>query len=415
MPMDQFWIPLLTTLLLHQTTSASDTTELIRAVGGSVTFRTQDSTKGNAFWSFGTEPIATASFGDPPQVLFLKQTFETRFAVSEKGRALSISQLRLEDAGNYSVKINDKRYSFTLRLFRELAEPTVACEAQNCSGGSCRFSLRCSTSGNHIGKVSYTWRVGDQPWDEGPVVVLVNKSSLEEPEPLTCTAHNPVSSRNVTVTTPGMLCTETSMHPPGLGTLSSSGVTIWLLATIGVAVLLLVLLLFLRKFTGWRKFHLSRHKPTDTGGVLGQLPALFPGWNSQGIAFRVRGSIASDLGSELKDSNFSVLAEGKINGFCPPKAARNLGFKQTNKQNLKKKKGGFSLSLVLEVHPNPTALGESGMRSKSQPSSSEGFWGQGFTELLRLGFPPGGFSASQIPKFLLFFLPFRGDTQHRVR
>uniref|UniRef100_A0A803V9M4 Ig-like domain-containing protein n=1 Tax=Ficedula albicollis TaxID=59894 RepID=A0A803V9M4_FICAL len=240
MPMDEFWIPLLTTLVLHQTTSASDTTELIRAVGGSVTFRTQDSTDGNAFWSFGTEPIVTVSFGDPPHALFTKQTFKTRFAVSEKGRALSISQLRLEDAGNYSVIIGEKRYSFTLRLFRELAEPTVACEAQNCSGGSCRFSLRCSTSGNHIGKVSYTWRVGDQPWDEGPVVVLVNKSSLEEPEPLTCTAHNPVSSRNVTVTTPGMLCT---------GTLSSSGVTIWLLATIGVAVLLLVLLLFLRKFT----------------------------------------------------------------------------------------------------------------------------------------------------------------------
>uniref|UniRef100_A0A803WBM7 Ig-like domain-containing protein n=1 Tax=Ficedula albicollis TaxID=59894 RepID=A0A803WBM7_FICAL len=297
MPMDQFWIPLLTTLLLHQTTSASDTTELIRAVGGSVTFRTQDSTKGNAFWSFGTEPIATASFGDPPQVLFLKQTFETRFAVSEKGRALSISQLRLEDAGNYSVKINDKRYSFTLRLFRELAEPTVACEAQNCSGGSCRFSLRCSTSGNHIGKVSYTWRVGDQPWDEGPVVVLVNKSSLEEPEPLTCTAHNPVSSRNVTVTTPGMLCTETSMHPPGLGTLSSSGVTIWLLATIGVAVLLLVLLLFLRKFTGWRKFHLSRHKPTDTGAIPNTVYAEVGPSQQVSLGVRVLPGVSLGLGT----------------------------------------------------------------------------------------------------------------------
>ncbi|XP_005058978.1 PREDICTED: T-lymphocyte surface antigen Ly-9-like isoform X2 [Ficedula albicollis] len=238
MPLDKFWISLLTTLmLLHQTMSASDTTELIRAVGESVTFHTHDTTKGNAFWYFGNVPIVAVSFGDPPQALFSTQTLKKRSAVSEKGRALSISQLRLEDAGNYSVKINEKRCSFTLHVYRELTEPTVTCEAQNCSsGGSCHYSLCCSVSGTDLGKVSYIWRVGDWLWDQGLVVLWVNQSSLEELGPLTCTAWNPVSIKSVTITTPDVLCT-------------GSGVTIWLLATIGVAVLLLVLLLFLRKFT----------------------------------------------------------------------------------------------------------------------------------------------------------------------
>ncbi|XP_005058984.1 PREDICTED: T-lymphocyte surface antigen Ly-9-like [Ficedula albicollis] len=257
MPMDEFWIPLLTTLVLHQTTSASDTTELIRAVGGSVTFRTYDMTGGNALWRFGTEPIVCASFEDPPHALFSTQTLKKRSAVSKKGRALSISQLRLEDAGNYSVIIGEKRFTFILRVYSELTEPKVTCEAQNCSsGGSCHYSLRCSVSGTDLGKVSYTWRVRHQLWTEGPEVLLMNKSDLEELEPLTCTAQNPVSSRNVTITTPGMLCT---------GTLSSSGVMIWLLATIGVAVLLLVLLLFLCKSKGWRKFCVCRSNPPGTG------------------------------------------------------------------------------------------------------------------------------------------------------
>ncbi|NXQ50198.1 LY9 protein, partial [Catharus fuscescens] len=208
--MDEFWIRLLTALvLLHQTTSTTNTEELFGTVGGSVTLRIQDTSGGDvAAWNFEDRHIVTASFEDPPQALFTTQAFKKRFAVSEKGRALSISRLRLEDAGTYSVKINKKTSIFILHVYRELAEPTVTCEAQNCSSdGSCHFTLRCSVSGTDFGNVSYTWRAGDQSWGDGPVVVLVNKSSLEQPKPPTCTARNPVSSRNVTVRTPDLLCT----------------------------------------------------------------------------------------------------------------------------------------------------------------------------------------------------------------
>ncbi|KAF4792620.1 hypothetical protein TURU_119722 [Turdus rufiventris] len=118
-----------------------------------------------------------------------------------------------------------------LHQIRELAEPTVTCEAQNCSSdGSCHFSLRCSVSGTDLGNVSYTWRMGDRLWGEGPVVLWVDKSDLEGPEQLTCTAQNPVSNRSFTVTNSD-LCT---------GALSCCGVRIWLVAGVAVEVLLLL-------------------------------------------------------------------------------------------------------------------------------------------------------------------------------
>ncbi|XP_038018111.1 T-lymphocyte surface antigen Ly-9-like [Motacilla alba alba] len=230
--MDVLWIPLLATLaLLHQTTSASDTTEVIGVLGGSVTFRGPIA-EGHALWSFGNEPIVTVKFEDPPQPIFFEDKFKTRVAFSERGHALSISPLRMEDAGTYFVTINgktSKRSTFRLQVFRELPEPTVTCEAQNCSHGSCSSSLRCSAPGADLGNVSYTWSRRDRTWDGSSVVLLVNESAGDEPEPLTCTARNPVSSRSVTVPSPGVLCA---------GARSSSWIRIGVVAGVEFAVLL---------------------------------------------------------------------------------------------------------------------------------------------------------------------------------
>ncbi|NXF26530.1 SLAF5 protein, partial [Rhodinocichla rosea] len=238
--------------------SASDPEEVIGAVGGSVTFRTQNTDENGAFWFFGNEAILSVAFEDPPRPLFSEKKFKNRFAVSEKGRALIISELRLEDAGTYSVKIDEEKSTFTLQVFRELAEPTVTCEAQNCSDGSCSSSLRCSVPGAGLGNVSYTWRVGDHTWDGSSVVLLVNESSQHEPEPLTCTAWNPISSRNVTVTIPGELCAG-SLSSSQVGVRAGVGV----IAGIFVAVLLLIFLVVLWKSKGWTKFRLSQSKPED--------------------------------------------------------------------------------------------------------------------------------------------------------
>ncbi|XP_064257702.1 T-lymphocyte surface antigen Ly-9-like [Passer domesticus] len=239
--MDVFWIPLLATLmLLHQTTSASDNTEVIGVLGGSVTFHSHNPDGNVAFWNFGNEPIVTVVFEDPPRLIFFKDKFQTRFAVSERGRALSISQLRMEDAGSYSVTINGKRSTFTLQVFRRLAELTVTCEAQNCSDGRCSFSLRCSVPDASLGNISYSWRMRDQLLAEGPML-LVNESLSDKQEILTCGVQNPVSTMNVTVTTPMVLC-------PGAN--SGSWIRIGVVAGVEIALLLSIYLVFYCKSKG---------------------------------------------------------------------------------------------------------------------------------------------------------------------
>ncbi|XP_058279762.1 SLAM family member 7-like isoform X2 [Hirundo rustica] len=249
--MELLWIPLLS-ILAFPRRAASDPTELIGALGSSVTFRSRSRDEGPAFWDFGGDPIVTVPDEDGAAPVFSKG-YKKRLSVSERGRELNISRLRMEDAGTYSVSINGKKSTFTLQVYRELAEPTVTCEARNCSGGSCSFSLRCSAPGTGLGNVSYTWRVSGRR-REGEFLVL-QESSGREPEPLTCTARNAVSSRNVSVSTAGMLCADA---------VSGSWVRIGLGAGLGVGVGLLIFLVLLRKSKGWRKFRLSKPKPTDT-------------------------------------------------------------------------------------------------------------------------------------------------------
>ncbi|RMB90609.1 hypothetical protein DUI87_32873 [Hirundo rustica rustica] len=234
--MELLWIPLLS-ILAFPRRAASDPTELIGALGSSVTFRSRSRDEGPAFWDFGGDPIVTVPDEDGAAPVFSKG-YKKRFSVSERGRELNISRLRMEDAGTYSVSINGKKSTFTLQVYRELAEPTVTCEARNCSGGSCSFSLRCSAPGTGLGNVSYTWRVSGRRREGEFLVLLAQEPSGREPEPLTCTARNAVSSRNVSVSTAGMLCADA---------VSGSWVRIGLGAGLGVGVGLLIFLVLLRK------------------------------------------------------------------------------------------------------------------------------------------------------------------------
>ncbi|XP_050186522.1 SLAM family member 7-like [Myiozetetes cayanensis] len=233
-PMDAFQFPLLALLfLLHRATGNGTATEVIGAVGGSVTFHIHNLAGDAASWSFGRSPIVVVDFDELPKALFLDNKYKTRLTISEQGRALTISQLTMEDAGTYSAQNPQAKSTFTLHVYSELAEPRVSCEAQNCSAGGCRYGLRCALpgAGDHspgLGNVSYGWSVGEQPRGEGPTVLV------EESVPLTCWARNPVSSRNVTVR-PAELCA---------GTGSSSLVRIGAVAVSEAAALAAVFLVF---------------------------------------------------------------------------------------------------------------------------------------------------------------------------
>ncbi|KFV95383.1 SLAM family member 5, partial [Eurypyga helias] len=185
---------------------AGDGAEVSGAVGRSVTFSLQSLDGGAAAWSFHNDVIATVKFGDPPEATFFDDNYKLRLAFPENGSALTISQLRMDDAGTYTAKASGVKTTFTLHVYRELAVPTVTCVAQNCSTNSCHYMLHCAASSPGSGNVSYGWSLGGWPWGEGPTV-QVEESPLDEPPSLlTCTAQNPVSSRNFTVTSPAALC-----------------------------------------------------------------------------------------------------------------------------------------------------------------------------------------------------------------
>lgn len=94
---------------------------------------------------------------------------------------------------------------------------TVTCGVQNCSADGCLYTLHCNALGPGSGNISYSWSTGGLPWQEGPTVLV--RESLPD-KPLTCTAQNPVSSRNVTIISASALCAGNShgnMHGWGAG------------------------------------------------------------------------------------------------------------------------------------------------------------------------------------------------------
>ncbi|NXA30499.1 SLAF5 protein, partial [Ibidorhyncha struthersii] len=177
--------------------------EVTRAVGRSVTFCDQNLNAVTA-WSFHNELIVTVKFGNPPEVTFFDENYKSRLAFPKNGSALSISQLRMDDAGTYTAKTTGAKTTFTLHVYRELAVPMVTCAAKNCSADGCRYTLHCTVSAPGSGNVSYSWSMGGRLLSEGPMV-LVEESPPDEP-PLMCTAQNPVSSCNTTVISPAALC-----------------------------------------------------------------------------------------------------------------------------------------------------------------------------------------------------------------
>ncbi|XP_065516220.1 SLAM family member 5-like isoform X2 [Lathamus discolor] len=250
--MDGFWC-LMLAFILQQATHSTSGEEVIGAVGSSVTFHLQSLEGGAAAWSFHNDVVVTVRFGDPPEATFFDDSFKPRLAFPGNGSALSISRLRLEDAGTYTAKSAGVKTTFTLHVYGELEAPTVTCAGQNCSAGVCRYALLCTASGAGAGNVSYTWSVGST-WGPG-ATVLVEEPPPEEPL-LTCTAQNPVSSRNVTVSSPAALCA---------GAHSSSKAVIAAAAVAGSGVLLAsVILVFCCKPKGWRIFHVPADEAVNT-------------------------------------------------------------------------------------------------------------------------------------------------------
>ncbi|XP_069734930.1 SLAM family member 9-like isoform X2 [Phaenicophaeus curvirostris] len=243
--MDALWC-LSLALLLPQASGI----EVTRAVGSSVSFHIQSLGDKHAAWNFHNRLIVTVEFGNPPRVMFYNKSYEPRLAFPENGRVLTISQLRMEDAGHYTAMTPSGTTEFTLRVYRELELPTVTCTVQNCSASICQYTLHCTAARPGSGNVSYSWSSGF----EGSTV-LVEESPSEE-SPLTCTAQNPVSSRNVTVASLAALCA---------GNYSNRQAGIVAAAVAGAAVLFAVIFFVICwRSKGWKTFPLPATKTTNT-------------------------------------------------------------------------------------------------------------------------------------------------------
>uniref|UniRef100_A0A672UHV5 Ig-like domain-containing protein n=1 Tax=Strigops habroptila TaxID=2489341 RepID=A0A672UHV5_STRHB len=181
--------------------------EVIGTLGRSITFYLQRLEGEAAAWSFHNDVIVTVKFGDPPEATFFDDNYKPRLAFPNNGSALTISQLRMEDAGTYTAKSSGVKTTFTLHIYRELSVPTVTCMVQNCSASICRYILHCTTSGSSSGNVSYIWSMGSLR--KHGATMLVEESLLDEPL-LTCTVQNPVSSSNITIISLTALCAGNS-------------------------------------------------------------------------------------------------------------------------------------------------------------------------------------------------------------
>lgn len=88
-------------------------------MGRSVTFHLQNPNGPVAAWSFHNSLIVTVEFDKPSKPIFFDNNFKERLTFSEDGKALTISELRLEDAGVYTAKISgvEALFTFTLHVY----------------------------------------------------------------------------------------------------------------------------------------------------------------------------------------------------------------------------------------------------------------------------------------------------------
>ncbi|XP_051004315.1 SLAM family member 5-like [Acomys russatus] len=217
--------------------------------------------------------------GGAPEVVVSHFLYKGRIEVMGQHYNLVIRHLRMEDAGTYTVNINDEHSTVTkryhLHIYRRLGKPTITQIFTTPVNNACNVILTCSV-GNEEKNVVYSW----SPSGEKGNILQIFHSPENQKMTYTCMAQNPVSNNSDSFTLP-QSCADTRgshVHPAVL----PSG-----LAVLSLFILIAVLALL---------FHLYKRR---------------------------QGRIALEAGDVSKDTIYSVVSrtahhtESRINGEIP--------------------------------------------------------------------------------------------------
>ncbi|XP_062961956.1 SLAM family member 5 [Cynocephalus volans] len=151
----------------------------------------------NIAWTSETS-VAFVTPGDSaPKVTVTHKNYYERINVLGQNYSLVISNLRMEDSGNYKADINLQNVSYTttkcykLQVYRKLGKPKITQSLMTSVNSTCNVTLTCSVEKEEK-NVTYSW----SPLGEEGNVLQIFQTPVDQELTYTCTAQNPVSNNS---------------------------------------------------------------------------------------------------------------------------------------------------------------------------------------------------------------------------
>ncbi|XP_034408666.1 uncharacterized protein LOC117744467 [Cyclopterus lumpus] len=146
----------------------------------------------NILWKFNGNLLAEWVLNQVPLELF--GTFKERATLDTRNARLVVNSMTKADTGAYTVEINSKVHaeSYDARWFRRLGTPEVVIRPLTCSAGSKTCNASCEADTDEAEPVTYSWKMGDNPWMVSKKVTEINQVKNVNDECITCRISNPV-------------------------------------------------------------------------------------------------------------------------------------------------------------------------------------------------------------------------------
>uniref|UniRef100_F6QA63 CD84 molecule n=1 Tax=Macaca mulatta TaxID=9544 RepID=F6QA63_MACMU len=167
----------------------------------------------NIAWTSKTS-VAYVTPGDSemaPIVAVTHRNYYERIHALGPKYDLVISDLRMEDAGDYKADINTQAEPYTttkrynLQVYRRLGKPKITQSLMASVNSTCNVTLTCSVEKEEK-NVTYNW----SPLGEEGNVLQIFQTPEEQELTYTCTAQNPVSNNSDSISA-RQLCADIAM------------------------------------------------------------------------------------------------------------------------------------------------------------------------------------------------------------